>query len=727
MNISDMREKIDELLKKANGLRYVDSNYTIEISNEALNLAKEIGYILGEKISILYIACAYNNIGKNEEALPLLLDTLHYSVKEGIYDIKWMTYNTLGMLFCDLGDIERSMEFYNNAQEAAMEIDLGKKYHEDFNSTRSIVLTLNNIAENYKILKEYKDALNYCEKAYNIDKKFDYSLSKGLIVLSLGEIYYLIGDYEKADGLSHQALRHLTQYNYNIAEADAYKLMALTSWKKGNYEKADEYFNIAMELNDREAIPNYEIDALISYYEYLKDREKLTEALEILTNACNLSIQYNIPEKVSETSILLSIFYGDLGDYENSLKCANLHYDYEKIYTESYHKNIFNSLNIKKKMQEIEKENNEIAEKNRNLRTQKQSLQILVEKISIISELGQKITSILDKDSLIDALYSSIKSFMNLSFLGIGLYDENSGMINYLDVVYNGEKEKRESISINDKTTFAGVCIKKRELIIINNTSEEFIKYIDEKTYTEQLKLRNNADLNSLIFCPLIVNTKVIGMMTIQSEEKDAFTSYHVEMVKSLSSYAAVAINNAIKSMELENLNEILLASSEKDKLTGIANRRKFDDYINYIWNVSIEERNSIALLIIDIDYFKEYNDNFGHLEGDKCIASVADALANLNARQYFAGRYGGDEFVVILPKCSIKEASEFAENLKTTIVELNIPHKFSKISDKVTLSIGVASIVPNKDTSINQLLKKADDALYIAKKRGRNQVATND
>jgi transcriptional regulator with GAF, ATPase, and Fis domain len=141
-------------------------------------------------------------------------------------------------------------------------------------------------------------------------------------------------------------------------------------------------------------------------------------------------------------------------------------------------------------MQEIEKENNEIAEKNRNLRTQKQSLQMLVEKISIISELGQKITSILDKDSLIDALYSSIKSFMNLSFLGIGLYDENSGMINYLDVVYNGEKEKRESISINDKTTFAGVCIKKRELIIINNTSEEFIKYIDEKTYTEQLKLR---------------------------------------------------------------------------------------------------------------------------------------------------------------------------------------------------------------------------------------------
>lgn len=725
MNKDEIREKIGELLKRANELRYIDSNQTIEISNQALTLSKSIGYTLGEKISILYIAYSYNNIGKSEEALPLLLDVLHYSVKEQLNDIKWMAYNTLGLLFSELSDIERSMEFYINAQAAAIEIDLGKKYHDNFTSTRSMVLTLNNIAENYKVLKEYKEALKYSEKAYNIDAKFDFSLSKGLIVLSLGEIYYLLGDYEEADVLSHKALRYLKQYNYNIAEADTYKLMALISWKKEKYEKADEYFKIAMELNEIEAMPNYEIDALIDYYRYLKDRGKVSEALKVLTSAFNLSIEYSIPEKVSETSILLSVFHGDLGSYENSLKYLKLHYEYEEAYTESYNRNILNSLNTKRKIREIEKENSEIAEKNKNLKMQKQSLKTLVEKISIISELGQKITSTLDKDSLMNIVYSSIKSFMNLSYFAVGLYDENSEMINYLGGFYNGKKTKKTSISINNKTTFAGVCIKKRELIIINNTGEEFAKYIDEKTYNEQIKLDKNADLNSLIFCPLIVNTKVIGIMTIQSEEKNTFTPYHVEMVKSLSSYAAIAINNAIKSMELENLNKILLSLSEKDKLTGIANRRKFDDYISYLWKVSVEEGNSISLLFIDIDYFKQYNDNYGHLEGDKCITAVANNLVDLSNREYFLGRYGGDEFVIVLPKCKIEDAVKFAEDLKTKIAEYNIPHKFSKISDKITLSIGVSSIIPNKDVSANELIKKTDDALYIAKKRGRNQVAS--
>jgi GAF domain-containing protein len=436
--------------------------------------------------------------------------------------------------------------------------------------------------------------------------------------------------------------------------------MALTLWKLGNYEEAEEYFRIAIDLNSEESIPNYRIETLISYYEYLKDSERLTEAMGIIINACDLAIEYKISERVSELSILVAIFLGDIGDYESALKYTKLHFEYEEAYTNSYYNNIANSLNIKKKMQEIEKEKNKIVEKNKNLKVQKQSLQMLVEKISIISEVGQKITSTLDVDSLMDILYSSIKSFMNLSFFAIGLYDENSKMINYLDAVYDGKKKKKEITSINDKTTFAANCVNNRETIIINNTRKEFTKYIDEKTYNERLKLGNNSELNSLVFCPLIVNTKVIGVMTIQSEEENAFTPYHVEMVKSLSSYAAIAINNAIKSMELEKLNEALLSLSEQDKLTGIANRRKLDSYMNYAWDVSLKEGNSIALLIIDIDYFKEYNDNFGHLEGDKCVVTVANNLTNLKMREYFVGRYGGDEFIIVLPKCSIKEAIKF-------------------------------------------------------------------
>ena len=472
----------------------------------------------------------------------------------------------------------------------------------------------------------------------------------------------------------------------------------------------------------------------------MKDREKPAEALDVLLNACNLSIKYNFAEKVSEISLLLSIFYGTSRDYEASFKYTELHDQYENKYIDSYNKNIFRGLKIKKKMQQIENENNKIVEKNEDLNIKSRSLQVLVEKISIISELGQKITSTLNVQMILDILYSSIKDFMDLSFFCIGIYDEPNSVINYLDVITDGKKEKVPSLLIGHESSFAGNCIRSGQIIIINDVNKEFTQYMNEKTFNDQLTLEINTKLNSLMFCPLIVNNKTIGLMSIQSKGKNTFTSYNIEMIKALSSYAAIAINNAIKSMELElevvktkevqieleELNKKLLFVSENDSLTGIYNRRKFDTYLNTVWNISLEERTSLSLLLIDIDYFKEYNDNLGHLDGDECLARVARTLANLNIGQYFVARYGGDEFVIVLQACSLNQAVEIGENIRSKIFELNILHNFSKISDRVTLSIGVTSVMPNKDTEINELIRRADSALYIAKEYGRDRVSTD-
>lgn len=716
MNEEAIRGKIEILLKEVDKLRFIDSRQAMEISNDALILCKETGYIIGEKVANFYIANCYYNIGENDNALSLLLDSLHYFVKEELQDLKWMAYNLLGNLFLHIGDMERSMDAYNNALAAAEKIDKGKKYDSEFNSNKALVRTFNNIAENYKDLKQYKEALNYCKKAYDIDVDFEYSLSQGIILLSLGEIYYLMGDYEKADSFAYKSLEYVRKYKYIIAEANAYRLMALTSWKKGNYHKADEYFNISMNLNKKESVPGYYIDSLISYFEYLKEQNKSDEAIEVLTNACNLSIQFKLFEKTSKISIMLSKFYGDLGDYKNSFEYTKLHYDYEELYSESYNTNIINSLNIKKKIQDIEKENN-------NLQVQRQSLEMLVDKISIISELGQRITSTLNMDLLMEILYSSIKSFMKLSYFAVGLYDEKAFSVKYLYIMDREQRKEPKAVLINEGQTIVGECINSKEIIVINNARKETKRYMDEATFDRMLKYKNNAELNSLMFCPLIINTKVIGVMTVQSEEEEAFNQYYVEMLKSLSAYAAIAINNAMKSKELEDLNQVLLSLAEKDQLTGIANRRKFDDYIENTWKTSIETGDNLALFVIDVDHFKEYNDNYGHLEGDKCLASIAKALSCINIRPYFVARYGGDEFMIVLSKCSSDEAIKFGELIKAKIAELNIPHKFSKVSDIVTLSIGIACMVPNEDIKLKEFIRQADEQLYVAKKLGKNRV----
>lgn len=735
-----MRKRIDEIIEITNKTRFINAKETLELAKEALSLSEENVYELGKAIALLRMSEAYINIGDYEKALDILFESLDFFVKEGIYDLQWTVHNLLGITFGELGDYERSMDFYSNAEAVAKEIDGGKKYDVKASTTRAIIIVFNNMAENYKSLKDYGQALIYFNKAYEMDKKLNFEPSKGVTLLSLGEIYYMLKEYEKADLFSMDILKYFRLYNYSLAETNAYQLLALISWKKENFAKADEYFDRIINISSEEVSPYYQIGILVSYYEYLEDRGRLKEALKALRSACDLSLKYNILEKTTELSALLAEFYEKLEDHEAAFKYYKMHYEYEKAFMDSMNKKRINSLNAKRKIANIEKEKKEIVEKNEVLKRKSKELEIVIDKISIISEVGQKITSTLKLDAITDILHLSIKNFMNMTTFVIGLYDEKNNMVNYLDFIDNGERVKKDSIRLDNKDTFAGKCIRSRQIIIVNDMSTEFSKYIDSKTYNAVTE-KNNYKLDSLIFCPLLINNQVIGIMTIQSKEKNAFTPYHVELIKSLSSYAAIAVNNAIKSMELEEeierrravqvqleeLNEKLLHLSERDAMTGIANRRKFDNYIDELWDNSIAEKSHIALIIFDIDCFKEYNDNYGHVEGDKCIIKVAKALANLGIRQYFASRYGGDEFIIVLPKCYLKEALEFSEILKSKIAGLSIDHGSSKVANRVTVSIGVASIIPSNKITINEFIRKADNALYEAKKRGRNQIASVD
>ena len=717
---------VDELLDEANKTRYNNPKKTMKFAKEALSLSKEINYELGIALAHLRMSEAYVNFGNYTKALDILFISLDYFVKECIYDLQWTVYNTLGNVFGELGDYERSMDFYSSAEMSANKIDNGKKHDINFSTNKAIIIVFNNMAENYKALKDYKEALIYFNKAYDMDKKIDFEASKGNILLSLGEIYYLLNDYKKAEAFSKNVLMYFNRYNYLLAVSDVYKLYALIAWKKEEYFQADEYFNKAITMNSSELIPYYQIEILISYFEYLEDRGKLKEALMALQNAYDISLEYNILGKTTELSAILAGFYEKLGEEDNAFKYYKMHYEYEKTFMASMNKKRINSLKAKKKIVEIENENKDIIEYSENLKMESRELQMVVEKISIISEVGRKITSTLNLDSITDILHLSIKKFMDMTTFGIGLYDEKNQIVNYLDSIDNGKKVKKGSRRLDTKDTFTNKCIRSKQIIIINDMSTEFYKYIDINAYSAVIA-KNNYELNSLIFCPLIINNYVIGIMTIQSKEKNAFTPYHVELIKSLSSYAAIAVNNAIKSMELEKLNEKLRHLSEKDGMTGIANRRKFDSYLDDLWASSIKAKNHIALILFDIDCFKEYNDNYGHVEGDKCIIRVAKALSNLGPRQYSAARYGGDEFIIVLPGCNAKEALEFSNNLKSKIESLNIVHEFSKISNKVTVSIGVISIIPCNQNTKYELIRKVDNALYKSKQRGRNQVVSLD
>ncbi|NJM27709.1 MAG: GGDEF domain-containing protein [Pseudanabaena sp. RU_4_16] len=215
-----------------------------------------------------------------------------------------------------------------------------------------------------------------------------------------------------------------------------------------------------------------------------------------------------------------------------------------------------------------------------------------------------------------------------------------------------------------------------------------------------------------------------------------------MELLQLLSGQAAIAIENAIlyaekaeytntleqkvgdRTAELQRANQELLKLANLDGLTQIPNRRRFDDYFVTEWQRHLRSQEPLALILIDIDYFKRYNDCYGHQCGDDCLIQVAHVIAKIPQRTTdLVARYGGEEFVAILPNTSSDGALAVAKSIRRAIATLAIPHANSEVSQCVTLSLGIASLIPTPDKSTEDLLANADRALYAAKHEGRDRA----
>ncbi|MFS1422479.1 diguanylate cyclase [Shewanella sp. 10N.286.48.B5] len=178
--------------------------------------------------------------------------------------------------------------------------------------------------------------------------------------------------------------------------------------------------------------------------------------------------------------------------------------------------------------------------------------------------------------------------------------------------------------------------------------------------------------------------------------------------------------------LRLKQQSDLLRSFAMYDALTGVANRRQFDQRFAANWRHCVREKEPISIILLDIDVFKQYNDNYGHQQGDNCLAQVAKTIQQTLKRPCdLVARYGGEEFVCILPQTDFCGAEHKAKSIVDNINALKIEHGFSNVSDYITISAGVATVVPHKDMQQGMLLELADKQLYLAKSNGRNQVAS--
>ncbi|MGD1701157.1 PAS domain S-box protein [Dapis sp. BLCC M229] len=199
---------------------------------------------------------------------------------------------------------------------------------------------------------------------------------------------------------------------------------------------------------------------------------------------------------------------------------------------------------------------------------------------------------------------------------------------------------------------------------------------------------------------------------------------WEINLLEQLRIQLEIAIQQSKLYQELQNTNKKLYKLATLDGLTQIANRRYFNEYLEQEWLRMAREKKPLSLIMCDIDFFKKYNDTYGHQKGDECLQRVAKTISELVKRPAdLVARYGGEEFAVILPNTHLEGAIYIAKIIRQEVCNLQIPHQEALIYKQVTMSLGVSTIIPFLEATYQSLIAAADQALYQAKEKGRNQV----
>jgi diguanylate cyclase (GGDEF)-like protein len=235
-----------------------------------------------------------------------------------------------------------------------------------------------------------------------------------------------------------------------------------------------------------------------------------------------------------------------------------------------------------------------------------------------------------------------------------------------------------------------------------------------------------------------VVAIHIVGLLTLPTYNTD-LTIPLLAMILSAAAFTLMA-NYALERDErrlyllrlsqqhvlkqLEYVRFRLQSMSRVDSLTGLFNRRHFHDYLQQVWQRAQHGGDDVAIIMLDVDHFKLFNDRYGHQAGDDCLAMVAQAMRDCLRRPGdMVARFGGEEFIAVLPQTDLGTAQAVAERVRQAVASLHIPHEASSAADVVTVSVGVAASAVQLGHMTGDLIKAADDALYRAKRDGRNRV----
>ncbi|MBN1648534.1 MAG: diguanylate cyclase [Spirochaetales bacterium] len=706
MNLNDLKTDIDHKNEQVWQDFDCDPSHCLPIINECLTESQRIEYEKGTGEALINRGRMNFHLLNYQQALADFQEAQRYFPGDSWNIGKVRLFDQTGLVNAALGEFNKAIDCYqeslrgsricqNTEMEITVQTNLGNTYLTAQEYQKAIpffselekklpendrlnrISTYNSLAETYTGLQKFDNALEYVEKALQLERS-DRDRIKMIESLEIkGRILAGLGDFQQATKTFQASITLCDLISHKSGKAQILYSMGKTFLSAGMHDLAIQHIQLSTALFDE-----------------LESKIFLTKAYKVLALA-----------------------YEKKGDFEQALLFQKLYFTYNTELLKKENAKKIENMYIARELERIEEKAERLSVTN----------SILVEensRMKILMEIGQKITSSLDLKRLFKPLYNQLTALMECNCFGIGIYQEAEKTIDYDMFIVNGKKMAARKLPCNPEVSLGAWCILNGHDIFIDDMEAQWKEYFSEKPVSRNKKSR------SMLYVPLNVEDRILGYITIQSNQSYAYTEADLGTLKILSSYIAIAMENSKIHSEMQKLyldiikeHKDLEASYKdieliavRDKLTGLYNRQYLEQLIEneFPGNKRVDP---YCVLYLDLDSFKPVNDEFGHFTGDKVLKEIAGRMQQCMRQSDELIRIGGDEFIAIVRRTPNRNAA--ARVADKIMHELEKPVKIGNIRVKVGISIGI-SVYPENGRNIKEMIEKADIAMYEVKNSGK-------
>ena len=691
------------------------------LAERALANAEESGYSAGLAEARLNVGWCENYLTRPGPAIGSFQKALDAFTTLGDCLGVMKALNALGVVYFDLGRYDRAMDYYTQSLEEARRT--GNRLRE--------AVTISNIGEICLNLGELKEALDYFLRAYETAPDDGESELVSNVLLNIGTTFLRMENFALAKEFSERALDIAQKAGDKVIIAQCLLALGRIAQASESFAEAEAQYLKSLAINDALKNEKQRVEVLLDLGSIYVHGGQIERALTSYTEALAGAESISAKALIHQTYERLSEAYESLGDYPKALDYYRRFSRYEREVmredTSRKIKNITVQYEVDKSRQEAEI----YRLRNIELKEKTEELEEANKQILSIAELGRQITASLDFDTVVSTLYESLQRHLDVTVFGIAIYDEDEASLEWRIFIESGKRIHRESQPLDYKRSYAAWCIKNKKLLFIKDSE------LENRQYLEGGRKSFGTPAASLVYLPLIIEKKVIGVFTVQSYKIGAYSEQNRILLEALCPSVAIAIENSLIHDRLEELNRAILGEKAQleeaaqrsshlanhDSLTGLPNRRLLFELLQKSFDLASRNKSLVAVVYLDLDNFKPINDRFGHSAGDRVLIVLAERLRAILRASDTVARVGGDEFIAVLTNAHDREDIELA--VRKILEECGRPISLEGTEEecRMSLSMGIA-IYPDDGERISEIVNNADEAMYRVKHTTKNSYS---